>query len=291
MKTKKILFCILLFFLCACQGKEDTEKRIELHKEEIIEEKGLQEIEKVQKLKMTEEQKQKMSMEEAAIANKKREIQNLEIEKKLKKFVPRGWKILQFVTGDLNKDTLEDVAMVIEETDAENFVKNDALGPEILNINPRELWILFQEKDGDYALETKNDIGLIPSQHDEECPTLADPLLNGEIFIENHLLKCQFHYWLSAGSWYASIVSYIFRYQKEHFELIGVDYYSYHRASGEEKESSYNLFTGKMKITTGGNISGEGKEKVEWKNKPCERKPTLEELMEDDYTILLIEES
>ena len=291
MKAKKLFLCILLLFLYACQGKEDTEKRTELQqKEEIIEEKSLQETEKVKKEEMTEEQNRKMSIKEAGIANKKRKMQNSKIEKKLKKFVPRGWRILQFVTGDLNKDKLEDVAMVIEKTDSRNFVKNNALGPEILNLNPRELWILFQEKDGDYALETKNDIGLIPPENTIECTALADPLVNGEIFIENHLLKCQFNYWLSAGSWYASIVSYIFRYQKEHFELIGVDYYSYHRASGEEEESSYNLSTGKMKITTGGNISGEGKEKVEWKNKPCEKKPILEDLMEDAYSELLFTE-
>src|SRR3712207_8951162 len=95
---------------------------------------------------MTEEQNRKMSIKEAGIANKKRKMQNSKIEKKLKKFVPRGWRILQFVTRDLNKDKLEDVAMVIEKTDSRNFVKNNALGPEILNLNPRELWIRSEER-------------------------------------------------------------------------------------------------------------------------------------------------
>src|SRR3712207_1917705 len=112
MKAKKPFLCILLLFLYACQGKEDTEKRTELQqKEEIIEEKSLQETEKVKKEEMTEEQNRKMSIKEAGIANKKRKMQNSKIEKKLKKFVPRGWRILQFVTRDLNKDKLEDVAI------------------------------------------------------------------------------------------------------------------------------------------------------------------------------------
>ena len=71
--------------------------------------------------------------------------------KSINDFVPKGWKILKdengsnfIAKGDLNKDKLQDVAIIIEKDDKKNIKKNDNFGPNELNLNPRILLILFK---------------------------------------------------------------------------------------------------------------------------------------------------
>ena len=154
--------------------------------------------------------------------------------KSINDFVPKGWKILKdengsnfIVKGDLNKDNLEDVAIIIEKDDKKNIKKNDSFGPEELNLNPRILLVLFKEKDGTYILAAKNDKGFIKSEGDEEATALADTL--SDISIKNNVLKIVFNYFMSAGSWATSTEVYIFRFQNNVFELIGYESNSYMR--------------------------------------------------------------
>ena len=193
-------------------------------------------------------------------------------------FIPKGWKILRTVKGDLNNDKLEDTAIVIEKDDKKNIKKNDSLGPEYLNLNPRVLLVVFKQKDGTYVLAVKNDKGFIQSEGDEENPTLMDTL--DEISIKNNILKIDFNYVLSAGSWAASHTVYTFRFQNNRFELIGLDNNSYMRNSGEKEEFSLNFSTSKVKITTGGNISDKNldKQKQQWKNVNIKKRYILNEM-------------
>lgn len=175
--------------------------------------------------------------------------------KSITSFVPEGWKIYSFVKGDLNKDGLEDVAMIIENTSSLNHSFNDGLGSDTLNLNPRILLVLFQNKtDATYHLETINR-NFIPSENDEENTCLADPLddVNG-IEIAKGILKVRLHYWLSCGSWFVTDKTYTFRYQNNQFEMIGYDNEDYHRASGEMTSLSINFSTNKKCQTTGGNM-------------------------------------
>ena len=59
-------------------------------------------------------------------------------------FVPKNWKILEKVQGDLNQDGQADIALIIEDTNPEHIVKNDRLGSDVLNINERKLLVLLQ---------------------------------------------------------------------------------------------------------------------------------------------------
>ena len=59
-------------------------------------------------------------------------------------FIPKGWKEILITNGDLNKDKLEDTVIVIEKDDKKNIKKNDILGPDYLNLNPRILLVLFK---------------------------------------------------------------------------------------------------------------------------------------------------
>ena len=177
--------------------------------------------------------------------------------KNIDEFIPKGWKTILSAKGDLNNDKLEDVAIIIEKTDKANIVKNENLGSEYLNLNPRILLVLFKQKNGSYILASKNDKGFIKSAGDKENPALMDTLDN--ISIKNNILKIKFNYFLSAGSWSVTQNTYTFRFQNKKFELIGFDNNSYMRNSGNQEEFSINFSTNKVKITTGGNISDEKK--------------------------------
>lgn len=207
--------------------------------------------------------------------------------KSINDFVPKGWKILKdengsnfIAKGDLNKDKLEDVAIVIEKNDKKNIKKNESLGPDELNLNPRILLVLFKEKNGTYTLAAKNDKGFIKSEGNEETPTLMDTLSN--ISIKKNVLKITFNYFMSAGSWNTSSDTYIFRFQNNVFELIGYESDSYMRNTGEEEKVSINFSTNKVKSTTGGNMFEDAKDKPKdkWRNAEFEKKYILDEMTE-----------
>ncbi|MFY7730392.1 MAG: hypothetical protein ACOVRN_12800 [Flavobacterium sp.] len=173
--------------------------------------------------------------------------------KPLDSYVPTGWKLLAKATGDLNKDGLDDAAIVIENTDPANIIKNEeGLGAKELNTNPRHLLILFQESGG-YVLKFINK-KFIPSEHIAEAPCVTDPFSAGEDFrIKKQVLHLRFGNWSSCGSWYAGSSTYKFRFQEDNFILIGYDEFSMHRAAGNIFSESINFLTKKKIVTTGGN--------------------------------------
>ena len=202
-------------------------------------------------------------------------------------FIPTGWKKILTTNGDLNKDKLEDTVIVIEKEDKKNIKKNDVLGPDYLNLNPRILLVLFKQKDGTYILASKNDKGFIQSENDEENPALMDTLSG--IDIKNNILRINFDYFLSAGSWEASQIIFTFRFQNNRFELIGYDSNSYMRNSGEQEEFSINFSTNKIKTTTGGNMFEEklNKPKEKWENFDIKKKYVLDEMSSDTLDEIL----
>ena len=194
-------------------------------------------------------------------------------------FIPKGWKEILTTNGDLNKDKLEDTVIVIE--------KDDVLGPDYLNLNPRILLVLFKQKDGTYILASKNDKGFIQSENDEENPTLMDTLTG--ISIKNNTLRINFDYFLSAGSYSASQTVFTFRFQNNRFELIGLDNNSFMRNSGEQEEFSINFSTNKMKTTSGRNMFDEelSKPKETWENINIKKKYILDEMSKDTLDVIL----
>ena len=202
-------------------------------------------------------------------------------------FIPKGWKKILTANGDLNKDKLEDIAIIIEKDDKKNIKKNDGFGPEELNLNPRILLVLFKGKDGTYSLAAKNDKGFIKSEGNKDNSALMDTLDN--IIIKNNVLKIVFNYFMSAGSWWTSTDIYIFRFQNNVFELIGYESNAYMRNTGEEEGTSINFSTNKAKITTGGNIfeEKENNPKDEWRYLKFEKKYILNEMTESTLDEIL----
>lgn len=219
----------------------------------------------------------------ALTAQNKTDSKNL-----IEDFVPKGWEVILYKNGDLNKDGIKDAVVVIEKKDPKNIRSHDGFGSDTLNLNPRNLLVLFKRKEGGYTLVSKNEKDFIPSPNSEINPCLSDPLLqDGDITIDKGILTVSLRFWLSCGSWYVNNASYVFRYQQNQMMLIGFDHFEYHRANGESSSTSINLSTGKQSHTTGKNMFDDsGKPKTVW-SKTNLKPIRLEDMNDETYFKLL----
>ena len=184
-------------------------------------------------------------------------------------YVPKGWKIIKSVKGDLNGDNQADAVLVLQKQDKANIIPNDSMGQTELDTNPRMLKVLFKQADG-YKTAVENTT-LIPPESNKDNVCLNDPL--SDVSIDKGRLKVRFEGFYSCGNWWKDYSDYLFRYQNDRFLLIGYSYYEYHRASGEIEEYSDNYLTGKRKRTTGGNVFGSSKDRPKVKWERLKKKP------------------
>lgn len=184
-------------------------------------------------------------------------------------YVPKDWKIVKSATGDLNGDGKPDAVLVLQGRNQSKIIANEGMGSPELDTNPRMLKVLFKQEKG-YRTAVENTT-LIPSEGSMATPCLADPF--SDVSIDKGRLKVSLEYWLSCGSWWMSSSEYIFRYENKRFRLIGYEYDSLHRATGEIEGRSDNYLTGKRKTITGGNEfePSRDKPKSRWRN--LEAKP------------------
>lgn len=205
-------------------------------------------------------------------------------DQKIKNLVPKNWKIIASARGDLNKDQLEDLVLVIENTDPSNIevINKGEEFERSLNHNPRSLVVYFQNKNKGFdKILTNNHI--IPPQNDRENDCLLDPFddtiyATDSFHISKGTLRFGLSFFYSCGSWEVNSVDYVFRYQNNRFELMGVDIRSTHRGSGETHNVSINYSTQKVKSTKG-NISSD-KEKTTWKTFKLDKPINLAEIKE-----------
>ncbi|WP_431637161.1 hypothetical protein ACQVBX_06105 [Dyella sp. KULCS107] len=163
-------------------------------------------------------------------------------------FVPKGYRVVDTIRGDLNKDGEEDVVLLIKAADP-SMIVSDARG-EKLDRNRRGLVIAFKQGMG-YALALKN-FTCFSSENEDGGVYFAPEL---SIDIKKGLLL--FHYSHGRyGYW-----GYTFRYQKGGFYLIGYDASNDH---GPVVESvvSINLMTGRIwkRVNTNEDAEGGGEE-------------------------------
>jgi hypothetical protein len=181
-------------------------------------------------------------------------------------FIPQNWKTLGEAKGDLNGDKIPDAAFVIQGTDPKFIAKNEGLGTDTFDTNPRMLLILFGASDG-YKLAEKSTTFVAFSDY----PTMEEPF--DSIEIKNGVLQIKQHIFMSAGGWGTSNYTYKLRYQDGDFALIGADTTSVQRNTGEMESRSYNFLTRKVKISKG-RIDND-KEKVSFRNFKLTKLQTL----------------
>lgn len=173
---------------------------------------------------------------------------------------PKDWKLLASAQGDLNKDGLDDLVFIIQNTAPENIEKHTGLGSNTIDLNPRIMAIYFQNiTSKTYSKQKQLDDFIVL----RDSPTMDEPL-DGISITDKGVLNITFRFWYSAGSWSFSIHNYAFRYEQNHFNLIAYDLNDIHRGSGEETYYGINFLTKKMQVTVG-NIGSNKIDSNEWK--------------------------
>ena len=183
-------------------------------------------------------------------------------------FIPKGWKSIIVKKGDLNKDKIDDVVLLIQKNDPKNFRKvEDGTN---LDFNPVVMLVLFKDTNSQYNLVAKNEKGFIPSEgkvYEKALETIVD---EDSISIKNNTLKI-YTLWEGPRAASTSSTNYVFRYQNNRFELIGLEIRSGGNSSYTDYESfvaSINFSTKKLiKTKETGKLDSDEKSKIEKKEK------------------------
>ncbi len=187
--------------------------------------------------------------------------------KSINDFVPKDWETVGKAPGDLNGDRLEDYALVIKANFSRFLNKNDSLGSDPFDTNPRVLVILFKDKDGYRIAKQSNTFIAAP-----DSPTMSEPFQ--DVTIKNGVLEMSFELFSSAGSWSMTTSSYKFKFLSGEFVLIGADKNDVMRNSGEMESRSYNFLTSKLKLSSG-TISSD-RQRVRWRTYKLKKLKTLD---------------
>ncbi len=148
--------------------------------------------------------------------------------------VPERWSVLDSAQGDLNGDSLADIAVVFEFEDSVQSISNDEFNPDTSFYKPRILAVYFKDDSlGKYVLKERNNTFIINSTQ----PNMAEPY--DGMTIENGVLKIDFLFWYAMGTWWMSRITYEFHYRNGQFILSACEYTSTHRASLES--TCYNI--------------------------------------------------
>jgi hypothetical protein len=183
------------------------------------------------------------------------------------RFAPNGWRVLQAATGSFLAPTSNDVVLVVEEQNPAKIITNKGMGEPLLNTNARALLLLA--KNGQTYQVKASFVGFLPSGGDSENRCLADPLSEGNgVSIANRVISINLHYWYSCGSWYVTSNDYKFRSEKGRLRLIGIESWSFHRASGMGSRTSVNYLTGRKKHIENVNDLGPEPEVLEGEDMP-----------------------
>lgn len=152
-------------------------------------------------------------------------------------FIPEGYVLYkeegqEKIKGDLNKDGLEDLVLIIKKTGKEGYGENQF--GKVVDKNRRGIIVLFN-KGNHYQLALKN-YDCFTSENEDGgvyyAPELNIEIKNGNLLI--NYLHGRYGYW-----------SYTFRHQNNDFELIGYDA-SHNRGPMVESDISINFLTKKL---------------------------------------------
>jgi len=191
----------------------------------------------------------------------------------LQDILPANWTVLAQTAGDLNNDNIQDLAIVIKNTDPKYFKAVNVSSADSMDTNPRILAIYFGESGGSgyrKALQSNTFI------FHKSMQNMAEPF-NGIHITDDQQLEVMFAIWFMAGSWSRDIHTYGFRYQNEAFELHNYEHTEVHRASGDLRITRVNFEMGEMEIENG-HISSDEPESLETERFDLTTLKTLENL-------------
>lgn len=145
-------------------------------------------------------------------SKKKEDMRQYDVadQKRITDFIPKGYKIFEKISGDLNKDGLDDCVLIIKATRKDGF-ERDYEG-KLIDRNRRGIIVLFSEEKG-YKVAVKN-YNCFSSENEDGgvyfAPYLSIDIRNSKLFV--HYAHGRYGYW-----------EYCFRYQDSDFMLIGYE--------------------------------------------------------------------
>lgn len=210
--------------------------------------------------------------------------QTTTLKNKPSDFIPKGYVIQKYeggisagawdeIKGDLNKDGLEDVVLIIKGTDKSKIIQDESRGK--LDRNRRGIIVLFNKGDH-YELAAKN-YDCFSSENEDGgvyfAPELYLEIKNGNLYINYGHGRY--------GNW-----GYTFRAQNGDMEMIGYDAYS-SRGPVPQSEVSINFLTKKKLTRDNLNKNDDGDNYVEkyqdtWEKIKVERLTKLSEIKDFD---------
>jgi hypothetical protein len=170
-------------------------------------------------------------------------------------FVPKGWMISDSAKGDLNKDQMDDLVLLLKKRDSVMVTDENGNDWKVL---PRMLMIAFQGKNGRYALAETN--GKIVMDYNFPA-TYSFPF--NSLKIQNNVLEIAYSFDYVNGNF--QFYTYKFRFQKGQFVLIGSESEEIVRRNFHFEKVSYNFLTMKWSLTVGDHADPPQLEtKTEW---------------------------
>ena len=191
--------------------------------------------------------------------------------------VPAGYRIVEEIKGDLNKDGLEDYVFIIQGTKNVSVDENCMEGEDC---NRRGVVIAFNKGGGyERVLENRDCFYSENTLSAYFAPVLSVRVKKGNLYVEYEHGKY--------GNW-----SYTFRYQNSDFELIGYDAYESDGPYAVQ-EVSVNFLTKKMLTKKNTNERCKGEEceekdpvfKETWKNITLKEPIKLRKINFDEFSI------
>ena len=158
--------------------------------------------------------------------------------KTIKTLLPSQWKVIDSVSGDLNNDHVDDLALIIEFYAAvkENRAYGDASTELITEIQRPRILAIYFKAGKQYRLATQNNNFILRAQ---EGGAMGDPLR--PISIKDNKLNFTFE---GGGDWKWKL-NYSFKYQNKDWQLTNANNYAYHRESGEMNDRQYDFLNRK----------------------------------------------
>ena len=151
-------------------------------------------------------------------------------QQRITDFIPKGYKLFEKISGDLNKDGLEDCVLIIKATRKDGF-ERDYEG-KLIDRNRRGIIVLFSEEKG-YKVAVKN-YNCFSSENEDGgnyfSPELGVIIKDSKLYL--HYYHGRYGYW-----------EYCFRYQNPDFMLIGYEA-SHDRGPVVLFKTSINFLTG-----------------------------------------------
>ena len=198
-------------------------------------------------------------------------VQAQELQKQgrgVEDLVPKGWEHTE-ATGDLNKDGIADLVVVATPDFKENTKTRD--DGYVYNFNQPLLAVYFGTAEGKMQLWRQYD-QVIPARQDEYVSIDASLTVT-----EKGVLRISLETFASMGGWGTENSNFSYRYQNGDFNLIGKEYQSMSRNTGEMETTSENYLTWRRQVVNENAFDDNIPRKEKWTKLP--KKP-LEKLGE-----------